>query len=166
MLKIQVLGKGLIPRGLGLAPRKEPFMADFTLIATILSTPGLKVNMLHPEDGHAIELTNSNLKRNWDKYANYQKKSVAPTQQQTAPVAPVQTTTAPQITEPQITEPQNAEEKVNDKVEEKVDDKSQQDHTNQNQQNNNQNQGNKNQNGQKNGNNNGFKPVTNDGKNK
>lgn len=165
MLRIQVLGKGLIPRGLGLAPRKEPFMADFTLIATILATPGLKVNMLHPEDGHAIELTNNNLKRNWDKYANYQKKANTPAAPQTAPVAPIQTPAAPQTTEYQ-----NVDEKVPEKVEEKVEEKSQQDHTNQNQaqkyNNNNQYQGNKNQNGQKNGNNNSFKPVTNDGKNK
>jgi len=32
MLNIQVLGNGLIPRGLGLAPRLEPFPADYILI--------------------------------------------------------------------------------------------------------------------------------------
>lgn len=73
MLKIIVLGKGLIPRGLGLAPRKEPFKADLTLIQTILATPGLKVKMLHPEDGHLVDLTKSNLTSNWQKYSNYKK---------------------------------------------------------------------------------------------
>lgn len=67
MLKIQVLGKGLIPRGLGIAPRKEPFYADFTLICTILKTPGLIVNMIHP-DGRSIRLTNANCKSMFEKY--------------------------------------------------------------------------------------------------
>lgn len=75
MLKIQVLGKGMIPRGYGLAPRKEFFKADLNLIQTILMTPGLKVNMLNPEDGKIIAVTNSNVKRLWDKYRsdNYKK---------------------------------------------------------------------------------------------
>lgn len=68
MLKIQVLGKGLIPRGYGLAPRKEFFNADLNFIGTILMTPGLKVNMLNPEDGKIIQVTNSNIKRLWNKY--------------------------------------------------------------------------------------------------
>ena len=68
MLKIQVLGKGLIPRGLGIAPRKEFFPADFNLIHTILLCPGLKVNMLCPENNKVIPVTNTNLKRLWDKY--------------------------------------------------------------------------------------------------
>lgn len=73
MLKIIVLGNGLIPRGLGLAPRKEPINADLNLIQLILSTPGLKVKMLHPEDGHLVDLTKSNLTSNWQKYSNYKK---------------------------------------------------------------------------------------------
>lgn len=71
MLKIQVLGNGLIPRGYGLAPRKDPFQADLTLIRTILSTAGLKVNMIHPETNRPVEITNQNLKRMWDTYNNY-----------------------------------------------------------------------------------------------
>lgn len=68
MLKIQVLGKGLIPRGYGLAPRKEFFKADLNLIQTILMTPGLKVNMLNPEDGKIVAVTNANVKRLWERY--------------------------------------------------------------------------------------------------
>ena len=68
MLKIQVLGRGMIPRGYGLAPRKEFFNADLNLIGTILMTPGLKVNMLNPEDGKIIQVTNSNLKTLWNRY--------------------------------------------------------------------------------------------------
>lgn len=69
MLNIQVLGKGLIPRGLGIAPRKEPFPADYSLIATIMQTHGLKVNMIRPDDGKVVELTPNNVKRMWDKYS-------------------------------------------------------------------------------------------------
>ena len=76
-LKIQVLGKGLIPRGYGLAPRKDPFNADLTLIQTILSTPGLIVNYIRPEDNKPVALDRNNLKRVWDKYNNHAKKQVA-----------------------------------------------------------------------------------------
>jgi len=92
MLKIQVLGKGLIPRGYGLAPRKEFFKADLNLIQTILMTPGLKVNMLNPEDDKIIAVTNANVKRLWERY-----RSDIPTRKVvaggiTAPVAPVKPT--------------------------------------------------------------------------
>lgn len=76
-LKIQVLGKGLIPRGYGLAPRKDPFNADLTLIQTIMSTPGLIVNYIRPEDNKPIKLDRTNVKRVWDKYNNPAKKYVA-----------------------------------------------------------------------------------------
>ena len=67
MLNIQVLGKGMIPRGLGLAPRKEFFKADLILITTILATPGLKVNML-TQDNKVVEVTRANVKNLWDKH--------------------------------------------------------------------------------------------------
>lgn len=71
-LKIQVLGTGVIPRGLGLAPRKEPFNADLLLIQTILASPcKFKVKMVHPASGQLIEVTRKNLKNLWDKYSNY-----------------------------------------------------------------------------------------------
>lgn len=70
MLKIQVLGKGLIPRGYGIAPKKNPFPADLILIETILQTPGLKVRMQHPGDGHFIDVTTSNIKKLWNQYSD------------------------------------------------------------------------------------------------
>lgn len=70
MLKIQVMGKGMIPRGYGLAPRKEPFPADLNLIQVILSTPGLSVNMINPETNKPVPITNQNLLRMWDKYSD------------------------------------------------------------------------------------------------
>lgn len=68
MLKIQVLGKGMIPRGYGLAPRKDFFKADLTLIHTILQCPNLKVNMLNPETNKIMPVTKTNVKTLWDKY--------------------------------------------------------------------------------------------------
>lgn len=79
MLKIQVLGKGMIPRGYGLAPRKEFFKADLTLIHTILITPGLKVNAIAGDK--IVELTKSNVKKIWDKYrSDVYKQSTEPAQ--------------------------------------------------------------------------------------
>lgn len=69
-LKIQVLGKGLIPRGLGIAPRKAPFNADLNLIQLILKTPGLQVRMVHPETGQLMNVTTQTLQRLWDKYSD------------------------------------------------------------------------------------------------
>lgn len=68
MLKVQVEGRGLIPRGLGLAPRKNPFPADLSLISTIMSTPGLSLRYISPDDGKSRPLTKQNLKRVWEKY--------------------------------------------------------------------------------------------------
>lgn len=109
MLKIQVLGAGLIPRGYGLAPRKEPFFADLTLIQTILATPGLSVKMISPLDGHSVDITNGNIKRLWDKYSDYQVKTTdTKPEAQTAPVVP-QTATNVQQEKKTVVE-QKAEE--------------------------------------------------------
>ena len=71
-LKIQVNGTGMIPRGLGLAPRKEPFMVtDIYLINLILNTNNLTVKFLNPETNVLEDLTRKDLRKNWDKYANY-----------------------------------------------------------------------------------------------
>ena len=79
MLKIKVLGTGLIPRGYGLAPRKEPFMADLTLIQTILGTcPNLKVLYLNPISGKFDQLTKKTAKYVWDKFSDYEKRDVEP----------------------------------------------------------------------------------------
>ena len=71
-LKIQVNGSGLIPRGYGIAPRKEPFMAnDIYFINLILNTKGLTVKFLNPETNSLQDVDRKNLKKIWDKYANY-----------------------------------------------------------------------------------------------
>lgn len=70
MLKIQVLGKGLIPRGYGIAPRLEPFPADLTLIGTILTCSNLKVNYINPETNKPMPLTRENCQKVYKKYEN------------------------------------------------------------------------------------------------
>lgn len=109
MLKVQVLGKGMIPRGYGLAPRLEPFPADFTLITTIMSTPGLSVNMIHPESGRVVPLTNQNVKRMYETYANYKpKQNTTPATSPAAPVSEKTSTPEPvKVIPPVQTPPQN-----------------------------------------------------------
>lgn len=72
MLKINVLGTGMIPRGLGLAPRIEPFNADRMLIYTILNTKGLSVNYFNPDKKRMEPLTKKNLQKVFDKYGDWQ----------------------------------------------------------------------------------------------
>lgn len=143
MLKIQVLGKGLIPRGYGLAPRVNPFPADLTLIGTILNTNGLTVNYLNPETNKMCPLTKENLKKVYDKFGNKEVKTperhlpganapqvkaaeaVATNVAPTAPTAPTGTPEAApaveEVTTPQVPEQQKPEEtKTEESVEEKV----------------------------------------------
>ena len=104
MIKIQVLGSGMIPRDLGIAPRKEPFYADRDVIYTILNTPGLTINYLHPENGRFFPLTRENMKKVLDKFKNatYDK--------------PVATPPArPHVPEPKKEDPKPEEKKVGEK---------------------------------------------------
>ena len=67
MVKIQVLGNGLIPRMGMLAPITEPFPVGRMTAATILQTsPNLTVNYLNPNDGKFHALTNQNIARVFD----------------------------------------------------------------------------------------------------
>lgn len=89
-LRIQVLGRGLIPRGLGLAPRLTPFPADQTLCYTILNTNGLSIKFVHPESGNLLPLTTKNLKRMFELYDGKAYKEADKKQEKVSnPVAPV-----------------------------------------------------------------------------
>lgn len=176
MLKIQVLGKGLIPRGYGLAPKKNPFPADLILIETILKNPGLKVRMMHPDDGHFVDVTTKNVKRLWDAYSDkYTKdpkdgmhgkvstnvapvKPVAPkVEQKEEPVAPTDVL-KPQVETPVTEEVKEETKPVESKEEEKQETKTEEKQdgfksmTNTNYDNNKKN---------KHNNNNNFKPMQN-----
>lgn len=91
MLRIQVLGSGLIPRGHGIAPKKEPFPADLKLIGLIISTAGLKVNFVHPESGNLVSLTRDNYQAMYKKYAHkiYKKPEVAKVEEPKTDGAPL-----------------------------------------------------------------------------
>ena len=90
MLRVQVLGSGLIPRGHGIAPKKEPFPADLRLIGLIISTAGLKINFVHPESGNLVELTRDNYQTMYKKYANKvcKKPEVEEKKKEAAPLNP------------------------------------------------------------------------------
>ena len=69
MVKIQVLGNGLIPRMGMLAPITEQFPVGRMTAATILQTsPNLTVNYLNPNDGKFHALTNQNIARVFDEF--------------------------------------------------------------------------------------------------
>ena len=69
MVKIQVLGNGLIPRIGQLAPITEPFPVGRMVAATILQTsPNLTVNYFNPKDGTFHQLTKQNITRVFDEY--------------------------------------------------------------------------------------------------
>jgi len=70
MLKIRVLGQGLIPRINSVAPRMNPFPADLTLIKTIMNTPGLKVQYIHPETRRPYDMTRENVDKVWTAKGN------------------------------------------------------------------------------------------------
>lgn len=139
MVKIQVLGEGMIP-GIGtVAPHKSPFEADYKLITRIMGHGSLKVRIQNPITKAFIPLTASNAKRMYETWNDYKAPKTT-----SAPV--LHPTTPQQTTQPVIAETKVEENKVEEvKVEENT------------------NKGNNNYNNQKNNNkhNNSFKPVTN-----
>ncbi len=97
-LNIQVNGYGMIPRGYGIAPRKEPFpVTDLYFINLILNTPGLSVKFVNPESNKLEDINKNNLKRIWDKYSDYNSDVKKPVIQQPD--------TTPQITNEVISSP-------------------------------------------------------------
>ena len=78
MLKIQVLGSGLVPRIGRLAPIKDPFPADKTLIGTIFATSKMKINYLHPRTNKLMPLTRNNFAEVWDEYGEEEYVSSSP----------------------------------------------------------------------------------------
>lgn len=112
MLKIQVLGSGMIPRLNVIAPRKEPFMADLNWITLILSTPGLEINYIDPTTDSIQSLNRANFREIYEKFENasydHSKKINLPNIPQQAPVVP------DQKFETSAQEPEKVEEKNED----------------------------------------------------
>lgn len=78
MLKIQVLGNGMVPRLGRLGPIKDPFPADKTLIATIIATSKMKINYLDPKTNKLKPITRDNLNEIWEMYGETEYDAVTP----------------------------------------------------------------------------------------
>jgi hypothetical protein len=131
MVKIQVLGNGLIPRIGLLAPITEPFTVGRMVAATIIQTsPNLTVNYLNPADGKFYPLTRQNVMSVFDDLEDDDadvKVSAAPVEQkEEAPVesAPVENTetiesekSEPVSEDTESSEPQEDEESVEENEE-------------------------------------------------
>jgi len=121
MIPIRVLGRGLIPRGYGIAPRMNPFMADLTLVSTIMSTPGLIVEYLNPDSGKSVKLTRENYQKIYKKHeeglknnAPPQKKVETPivTPEVVKPVEPTPVVTIPEVPKEDIISEETKEDPV------------------------------------------------------
>jgi len=63
MIRVRILGSGLIPRGGGLAPRKEPMLVDFNYLSLLMNTRNLKVLYQDPVTNSFHEMTVYNFKK-------------------------------------------------------------------------------------------------------
>ncbi len=66
-LPVKINGRGLIPRGHGLAP-KNLVKADLQLIQLIMSTPGLSMEYIHPETNNLIPITRTNYMELYERF--------------------------------------------------------------------------------------------------
>lgn len=87
MIKIQVLGHGLIPRGNGIAPRKDPILADRDLIKLILNSGSLKAIAINPKNGALIPLNFKNLNRVYTAFDDANNKTDEHVEEKTVEVA-------------------------------------------------------------------------------
>ena len=101
-IPIRVLGTGLIPRGYGLAPRKEPFPADPTLIQTLLNTRGLIVEYVNPQTRKSTLLTRDNYQKIYKHHMEKVKTGITPIQTTKTDTAPIPT---PSVTSPVVPPP-------------------------------------------------------------
>ena len=103
MVKIQVLGNGLIPRMGMLAPITEPFPVGRMTAATILQTsPNLTVNYLNPNDGKFHALTNQNITRVFDEFEDSVDEVEAPAEAPVMNETPAEVNAPTPSTEPEV----------------------------------------------------------------
>lgn len=67
MLRVRILGSGLIPRGGGLAPKKEPILVDFNYLTILMYTRNLKIQYLDPDTNKFENMNLFNFKKIYDK---------------------------------------------------------------------------------------------------
>ena len=75
MIPIKVNGRGLIPRGHGIAP-KSLVKADMQLVQLILGTPGLSMEFVNPETGTLTPITRTNYIEIFESYESRKKVEV------------------------------------------------------------------------------------------
>ena len=78
MVKVIVLGHGLIPRGKGIAPCKAPFEADKKMIKLMLGQGGLIVKIYNPNTDAYERVTFKDFERKYDAYEKAAKTVTAP----------------------------------------------------------------------------------------
>lgn len=127
MVKIQVLGSGMIPRLGTIAPKLDPFDADLEFINLILSSGGLRPRLVNPITNAKIDITSENAARLYKIWSDYKipEKKAEPVLAPTAPVV----NQSPVKVEPPVVEDKK-EESV--KVEEEKKEESKQENNNYN----------------------------------
>ena len=66
MIKVRILGKGLIPRGYGLAPRKEPLEVDWNFLNILLNNGSFKIQGLDIDKKEFVEINLANAKKMYE----------------------------------------------------------------------------------------------------
>ena len=66
MIKDRILGHGLIPRGYGLAPRKEPLEIDWNFLNILLNNGSFKIQALVPDKKEFVDITIGNAKKMYE----------------------------------------------------------------------------------------------------
>ena len=117
MLKIQVLGNGLVPRMGRLAPIKDPFPADRTLIGTILSISKMKINYLDPKTNKLHPLTRENFNDIWNELGDAEYGNVSVTE---APIKEEKKELPKETKSEPVIEKVNVETKSNEKSEDEL----------------------------------------------
>ena len=66
MIKVRILGHGLIPRGYGLAPRKEPLEIDWNFLNILLNNGSFKIQALVPDKKEFVDITIGNARKMYE----------------------------------------------------------------------------------------------------
>ena len=126
-LPVKINGRGLIPRGHGLAP-KSFVKADEQLVKLIMQTPGLSMEYIQPETNTLVPITRTNYMELFESHENYLNKNTATPKPVVNPVTPpvnippvTHTNPAPPVVEKK--EEVKVEKKEEVKVEEKKEEK-------------------------------------------
>lgn len=122
MVKIIVLGEGLVPRGHGIAPLKHPFDADLHLINLIMETGNQVPYLINPINGAKIKLTPANAKKMYDRWSDYKSAPSNEMKPVLHPSVPANVTITP-VAPPRPSESAK-DEKTDSDTTEKSDDKS------------------------------------------